>query len=544
MSIRDLITLGIGPGGSPSGTILMGISPGSTPAPPVAYDAKYAPLGYYAPLGTYRYLGKGEDRDRLLYTIQIDWNMDGVYEGWNESRWLIPGTLEVNRGRENFLRRDGSGFERIAVGTCSLELDNSSGRYDPRNTSSPLYPHLLTTDERNAKIQIRNGESGTPYGLITGRMVDFVPSSDGRGRKKLRVRIEDAMLYLNNRETNIDIRADIKTNEAIGAVLDDIAWPLSRSLEVAVETIPYWWVFGKSPYVTVWDLTESELGQFFVDVDGVATFQSRYHVDNNPLALNSAEISPEILESQPSETMRNKVVVKIHPRVRRATGVLWILQDAPGFLSAGGEKELWPEYTYNSRPVPAQNVITPVSTTDYTAYSNSSGSGGTDLTGNLSVTLHNFGEGGKLTLRNTGATGLYYWIQIRGDALDAPDTVAAKSGSGDRVFTLDLPWQQKIASGQDAADYLYEALSNPNKYYLTISVSGMPNKQFSKDLMGWISLTVTSRVISSIFRISKIRHKAIKINIVQTTYWIEPLVGINTDDANNTQLPFQLPAQL
>lgn len=503
----------------------------------------YAPLGYYVPLGTDRYLGKGTSRENLLYSIVVDWNMDGLYDGWNEARWLIPATLEINRGREYFLKRSGDGFERIDTGNCTLELDNSDGRYDPRNEESPLYPHLLTTDERFARVAVNNGDGGGSYDLITGKLVDFAPVTDGRGRKRFRLRIEDAMIHLRKREANIDIQPDIKTNEAIGAVLDDIGWPWGRTLDNAVETIPYWWVFGRSPYNTIWELAESELGQFFVDVKGDARFISRYHIDNDPLSLSSEEISPEILERQPAETFRDKVVVRVHPRVLRATGVLWTLQDAPGYLGAGDTRELWPEYSYASRAVPAQNVITPVATTDYTANSNSAGSG-TDLTTYLSVSLSNFGEGGRLTVRNTGGTGLYYWIQVRGDALDAPDAVSAKAGSGERVFLLDLPWQQKVASGQDAADYLYAALSNPAKNYIILSMTGLPDKQFMKDLMGWIDLVLGSRNISGVFRISKIRHRAVARSLVQTTYWLEPLVGVDTDDANNTQLPFQLPAQL
>lgn len=503
----------------------------------------YAPMGYYRPLGSDRYLGRGPSRQKLLYQIIIDWDMDGDIDGWNEFLWLIPATLEINRGRENFVKPNGDGFERIEVGNASFELDNYSGRYDPRNTDSPLYPHLLTTKERNAKILVKNTDDGELKALITGRMVDFQPSSDGRGRKRMRVRLADATIQLQGVQTNIDIQTEIKTNEAIAAILDDIGWPWGSNLENAVETIPYWWVFGRSPFLEIHELTESELGQFFVAANGDATFQSRYHIDYAPLALNGGEIGPEIIERQPAETLRDKVVVKIHPRVVRATGTIWTLQDAPGSLAAGESVELWPEYSYDGQPAPAVNVLTPVASVDYDANENALGSGA-DLTANLSVSLTNFGAGGKLVVSNTGATGLYYWLQVRGDALDAPDTVSKKAGSGDRVFVLDLPWQQKVASGKDAADYLHEALSDPAKYYLTISVTGLPDKQFEKDLMDWIDLTIANRKISALFRISKIRHRAVARSLVQTTFWIEPLVGVSTDDANSTQLPFLIPAQL
>ncbi|MBS4060959.1 MAG: hypothetical protein KG029_11220, partial [Bacteroidetes bacterium] len=264
---------------------------------------------------------------------------------------------------------------------------------------------------------------------------------------------------------------------------------------------------------------------------------------NEPLSLSAGQISPEIIERQPAETLRDRVVVKIHPRFARATSTLWTLQDAPGFLPAGQTREIWPEYTYNDRPVPAINVIEPEAETDYTAYSNSSGSGGTDLTATLDAKLSNFGEGGKLVITNTGGSDFYYWIKIRGDALDAPDTASAKAGDGERLFVLDLPWQQKIASGQDSANYLHSFLSSPEKYYLTVSVEGLPEKQFSKDLMGWAELNIVTRSISSMFRISKIVNRAIARSVVRTTFWLEPILGLD-NESNLTQLPFQLPAQL
>jgi len=99
----------------------------------------YAPLGYYLPMGTSRYLGAPvAGRSNPLFGILIDWDNDKAFNGSNEWRWLVPGGLDIDRGRETFVRGDVSGFERIDSGRCTLTLDNSDGRYDPRNTSSPL----------------------------------------------------------------------------------------------------------------------------------------------------------------------------------------------------------------------------------------------------------------------------------------------------------------------------------------------------------------------------------------------------------------------
>ena len=502
----------------------------------------YAPLGYYIPMGTDRYLGAPvSGRPNLLFGILVDWDNDHIFSGSNEWRWLVPGGLEIDRGREFYVRGDGTGFERIDTGRCSLTLDNSDGRYDPRNTNSTLYPHLLNKKERDAWIFVKNGDTGSRYDLITGRMVDFKPVNDTRGRKTLKVVIECAMRYFHHNKANVDLQENIDTDVAIGMVLDDIDWPWGRVLDTSVDTIPFWWVYNRSSYSEIMDIAESELGNFFVAANGDATFLNRFYVDDDPLVLNGSEISPEIGESQPAETVKDKVILRLHPRVQRATSTVWTLQDVPLFVPNGSTRTLWPEYTYENRPVPIKNPLI-AGTTDYTMFVNSNGTG-SNLTTGFVVTLTPFGQGGKLDVRNaSGSDGYVIGMKIRGDALDSPDAVRVQAGDGENVMEIDLTWQQKVGSGQDSADFIHTFLSNPDKYFLTIAIEGNPVKQFSRDLFRWVDLTIAHKGISDLFRISKIRQQLLKRRVMRTTFWLEPV--LNFASSNETQLSFQLPARL
>jgi len=502
----------------------------------------YAPLGYYIPMGTDRFLGAPvSGRPNLLWGILIDWDNNHAHDGGNEWRWLVPGGLEVDRGREYYVRSDASGFERIGPGRCTITLDNSDGRYDPRNNTSPLYPHLLNKKERDAMIFVRNADGGPQYDLITGRMVDFKNVNDTRGRKMLKVFIECSMRYFHFNQANVDLQQNIDTDVAIGKVLDDIRWPWGRALDTSVDTIPWWWVFNRSSYSEIMDIAESELGIFFTATNGDATFLNRFYVDSDPLVLNGSEIAPEIVDSQPSETVKEKVILRIHPRILRATSTVWTLQDVPIFVANGATKIFWPEYTYENRPVPIQSpLIAP--TTDYTMFVNSNGTGA-NLTAGFSVVLTPFGQGGKLVMINqSGSDGYIITTKIRGDALDSPDAVRVQSGDGEGVIEIDLTWQQKVGSGQDVADFIYTFLSNPDKYFLTVSVEGNPDKQFSRDLFRWVDLTIAGKNISDLFRISKLKHQLIKRRIVRTTFWLEPTLAFAS--SNVTQLSFQLPARI
>ena len=504
----------------------------------------YAPLGYYLTMGTARTLGApapGAGRLHLLTGILIDWDNDHAFSGSNEWRWLVPGALTIERGREAFVRNDNKGFERVDKGKGTLTLDNSDGRYDPRNINSPLYPHLLNKKERDIKIFVQDGDGGTRYDLITGRMVDFRNVTDTRGRKRLKVQFECALRYLHHNKVNVDVQQNIDTDGALAMALDDIGWPWGRALDAGVDTIPWWWVYNRSSYSEIMDIAESELGHFFVAANGDATFRNRFYSDSDPLVLSGSQISPEITDSQPSETVKDKVILRIHPRILRSTSTVWTMQDVPLFLANGGHKTFWPEFTYENRPVPIQNPLIQA-TTDYTMFENSNGTGA-NLTAGFSVVFTPFGQGGKIDMyNNSGSDGWITLTKMRGDALDSPDAVRVQSGDGESVMEIDLTWQQKVGSGQDNADYIHEFISNPDKYFVTVSIEGNPELQFSRDLFRWVDLTIASRGISDMFRITKIKHQLIKRRVFNTTLWLEPTLSFAV--SNGTQLPFQLPARL
>lgn len=504
----------------------------------------YAPLGYYVPMGTARTLGApapGAGRPHLLLGILIDWDNDHAFSGSNEWRWLVPGSLEMERGRESFVRSDGKGFERIDKGKGSMALDNSDGRYDPRNIHSPLYPYLLNKKERDIKFFVQAGDGGSRYDLFTGRMVDFKNITNTRGRKQLKVQFECAMRYLHQNKVNVDVQQSIDTNTALAMALDDISWPWGRDIDAGVDTIPWWWAYNRSSYSEILDIAESELGNFFIAANGSATFRNRFYSDSEPLVLNGSQISPEIIDSQPSETVKDKVIIRVHPRILRSTATVWTMQDVPFFIVNGGHKTFWPEFSYENRPVPIQNPLIEA-TTDYLMNANSNGSGA-DLTGGFDVTFTPFGQGGKIDVyNNSGTDGYITSMKMRGDALDSPDALRVQTGDGENVMEIDLTWQQKVGSGQDSADYIHDFLSNPDKYFVTVSIEGNPDLQFSRDLFRWVDLTIASRSISDMFRITKIKHKLVKRRVFRTTLWLEPTLSFAV--SNETQLPFQLPARL
>ena len=76
----------------------------------------------------------------LTWYLDVDWDNDGSYEA-NEAARMVD--LNITRGRRNYLRPDGDGLERHAVGKAVATLSNHDGRYDAYLTTGALYGDLL-----------------------------------------------------------------------------------------------------------------------------------------------------------------------------------------------------------------------------------------------------------------------------------------------------------------------------------------------------------------------------------------------------------------
>lgn len=448
----------------------------------------------------------------LQWLVEVDWDNNGSFEADEGPRLQH---LTVSRGRDNILRADGNGFQRAKVGEALLTLDNFDGRYDPLLSTSPLYPNVLP----NREIRIRVTDGVTTWPVIRGKIDDVFPLSGGR--QQARLVIKDGRQWLKGRSVRKALQTAIRTDTAIGHVLDEAAWPSAwgRSLGTGSDTLPYWWADGqlgaggKTALDEIDDLVESELGQFWVAADGQATFLGRQALYNAAAAVNvtQAELLDSIFLPQPWNSVRNIVRVKVYPRVVSAAVELWRMQDKPLVLP-GAALTVFAEFVASAAVVPGQNTVSPVATTDYTANTLANGTG-TNLTANFTVTsFTTYGTSAKIVLTNTGATAGYVTLlKVRGDAVAAPNAtvlerdVSSGSAYGQKLLNLDLPWQQSIAGAADFAYWLASLFDDPRSFP-TIQIEAREDLQFGYDLFDRINLAVAAKGIDSDYYIGKIEH--------------------------------------
>lgn len=479
-------------------------------------------------LDNLRYYGIGT-WPNILWGIAVDWDGDGLYDSTNEAMYAV--SLQTRRGRDAYLNIDAdgnaSGFEPVRVGAATLIMDNSSRRYDPYNTSSPLYPNVIA----GKNIQIRVADpSGNIYYVITGKIRSITTQDDGY-EQTATFEIEDGMRLLQSTDATVDLQQDPTIDEAIGLVLDDVNWPTlwGRNLDVSADVIPYWWGEDKAS-TELRRLAEAELGEFFVAANGAATFRSRSHADVAVLTLDSSDFLKNINVALPWEVIRNQVKVYANPRVVQTATDLWTMQDVPS-IAPGASLTVWANYQYNGIGVPAINVIPPVMTTDYTANTAADGTG-TDRTSILYITLTDFGKSGKLVITNTGADTVYITLmKVRGDAISKPDATLVQDDDatsqgiyGKAQLVVNNDWIQTTAQAGAISGMLIGYLPNPQKT-LTVRIEARPDIQFTPDLFDTLDVTIDALGITNVtYRVTSIEHRWTVANgqSVLTTWKIEP----------------------
>lgn len=470
----------------------------------------------------------------LLWAVEIDWDGNEFFDGSNEASNIIG--LTINRGRRHYItpgggQRSASGFEHMNVGKANITLVNDDGRYDPFNTSSPLFPNVAPG--KYIKISVTDGIGGTKYNRFAGR-IENIKQMRKNGRRIVKITATGGWRWLRDNDANIALQTDVITDDAIGQILDDVGWPAiwGRSLGTGADTIGYWGEDNRSASAAINDLNDSEVGIFFIAADGEAIFRGRHNLDTSVQTITQSQMLKDINIPQPWEVVRNVVRIVARPRIVQSGVELWRLHDIP-LLAAGASISLFAGFLFENRTVWGQSLTTPIATTDYTANSQEDG-GGSDLTGDITVVITStFNESAKLTITNGGGSGAYITLlKLRGDAIDSPNrTILEDDNSGTaqaRIFILDSIHQQNVSKADTFANYLGDLLSTVREFPVFM-VENRASVQFALELLDRVTITITKLGIDADYRIGGIEESWLTENgqAVRTRFWTEPFADIS-----------------
>lgn len=160
-------------------------------------------------------------------------------------------------------------------GFASVSIADLTGDWNPDNTSSPYYGLIKPM----RKISIEGAYSGTAYPLFSGYIQNWIYTpANGADVARMDIVAYDGFLLFNNAQisTVSGGTAGQTTGVRIGKILDQVGWPSGmRDLDTGLTTCQADPGSVRTTLNALQTVEETELGAFFMDWSGLATFKDR-----------------------------------------------------------------------------------------------------------------------------------------------------------------------------------------------------------------------------------------------------------------------------
>ena len=433
------------------------------------------------------------------FTLQVDWNNDGVFTGTGEDVSARTLSLQWSRGRD-------AGTQLVALsvaGQMDAVLNNNSGDYSSFNTASPLSGNLLPG--RKVRLLAGNKE-GFPYtfpivfedNVIWKGSIDSIEPSPSVGDiNKAVFHCIGPLGVLNQKHASLAMSTSILTGTLIGDILNDAGWPAGdRDIEVGKTTVTRFWLDRMLALNALRVVEQTEGGFLAESRDGKVVFEDRHHrlltagttsQATFTDAVGAARGYSRIRQIDPLPFIFNEFEAHIRLYTVGALATLWTLAesgaDSPS-LVPGESRTFWAQFPNPDSTTDAFGVdawTTPVATTDYIANTKSDGTG-TDRTSSIAVIVSKFGEAMKITLTNNHAVDIVFLtlLQARGTPITSKDPVRVSANDaisetryGERTFTARTDFIPGTDEGQNWADYHLSIYKDP---VILLEMTFAPNK--------------------------------------------------------------------
>lgn len=177
--------------------------------------------------------------------------------------------VHIRRGRNRILQK----FE---AGTATVDIYDQNGDWNPNNTNSPYYGSLIPL----RKIQIYADYNNVRYSLFTGFITNYVTSFAIGTDEVSRVTFQcvDAFRLLNGAliTTVTGATAGQLSGARVEKILDQVNYPSGlRDIDAGNTTLQVDPGTSRNALEALRTVEDSELGGFYIDAEGRATFVSR-----------------------------------------------------------------------------------------------------------------------------------------------------------------------------------------------------------------------------------------------------------------------------
>lgn len=180
-------------------------------------------------------------------------------------------SVSIRRGRTRVT-------DSFDTGTASVRLLDTTGLFNPDNTSSPLYPYVLPLRQFRISAEV-NGVSVQLFnGYTTRYTYDYDP---GTNATFVTIQAEDAfrLLGLADVQTITGAVAGEDTGTRIGRILTQLGIATSiRNISTGLTTCTDDPDTRRSGLQALQQVEATELGAFYIDADGKYTFKNRHEI--------------------------------------------------------------------------------------------------------------------------------------------------------------------------------------------------------------------------------------------------------------------------
>jgi len=208
----------------------------------------------------------------FLDLFQFDISTFGGTDGFADSFSALYADVSDDVRAIRTLRGRDDNLSDFEAGAASITLHDPTGRYNPLNNESNLYPYV--TPGRPVIVEVLL--NGQRYGVFRGfvRSIEHDPS---QVVKTTTLQCQDLLLYLSRSKPVIQYQASpVTVGEAIGLVLDAVGWsdPNLRQLGYGQNLDGGFGPFtgDESALSIIQGLMTAERGEFYHGRDGVVRY--------------------------------------------------------------------------------------------------------------------------------------------------------------------------------------------------------------------------------------------------------------------------------
>lgn len=238
---------------------------------------------------------------RFTTYLGVDWDKDGNYT--DESAYVK--SIGVRRGRNGTLDKDG--FMYTEPGELWGTLRNTDNRYDPFNTSSPIYGDI--SPGKPMKVTVTQG--ATTKDVFYGWITDIRPM--GFGSEEAIFRAKDSLEFLQMQGADsIGEQLNYPVIDALNDILDQSDWSVGDILiNDNGDIMPKFSTTADNDILLeMRNVSKTFAGTLYVNASGGLVYLNRYEVGvSSGVTLTGDDVMRELEVAIPWEEIYNHVQV-------------------------------------------------------------------------------------------------------------------------------------------------------------------------------------------------------------------------------------------